>query len=125
MKYVILIVAGLVAVVVLAIGGGAYWITHAKLNFGDPAFADQFKQGFDRSCLANFQKGLEQRNITPTEAQRAEMNNMCVCAGDGVVEIANKRGGMTAPEITAAIESDPEFKSLTRSCAAQNGISMP
>jgi hypothetical protein len=123
--WIVLIVAGLVVVVALAIGGGAYWFAHAKVNFGDPNFTAQFKDGFDRSCMTNFQKGLDKRSIVPTDAQRVSMQNMCDCAGSGVVEIAQKRGGMTAAEITAAIKDDPEFKTLTRNCAAQNGITMP
>ena len=126
MKYVIWGIVGLMVLVVVAIGGGAYWVAHYKVDFKDPQVVAKFKESFNSTCIANFQKELAKKSATPApEVDLAKIDEVCTCARDGVVDAFAKRDGMTVTELATAMGSDPEIVGITNACSAKLGIANP
>jgi hypothetical protein len=124
-KYFIWGIVGLVVLVVVAGGVGAYWVAHYKVDFKDPQVAAKFKESFNGTCVANFQKELAKKNGTAPEVDLSKVDEVCTCARDGVVDAFAKRDGMTVTELATAMGSDPEIVGITNACSAKLGIAAP
>jgi hypothetical protein len=124
-KYVVWSIVGLVIVVVVAVAGFTYWGATMKVDLNDPQVAAKFKENFEASCAANFQKTLANHNVTATAEMLDKMHQLCTCGSDGTADMIKKRGGMSVVDMTTTLNSDPEFKEMNRACAARSGITLP
>ena len=125
MKWVAIIIGGLVLVVVLVSGIGFYFMNQRGVDLSDPNVASNFKDGFYKSCVTSAQKALEQKGIAANDQQTRTLQNICSCASDQTLQILSERKGMSLVEMTKAMISDPEVKSAMQTCAAQNGVTLP
>ena len=121
-KYIVFGVIGLVVLVVLAVGGAAYFI---KVDFSNPQTANGFKSSFASSCITTFKQRAEKASVTPTADQLAKVEAACTCAQDGIIEALAKRPPMSASELASVMANDPEIKNLTNACSTKAGIVMP
>ena len=122
MKYVLWAIVGLVAVVVAFLGVGYYWTTHAKVDFASPQIAGNFKETFNKNCIATAQKRASQGGVTLNAEQLDKLDKACSCARDAIVAALAKRPPMTVMEMAEVIQNDPEIKTITASCSAQVGL---
>jgi hypothetical protein len=121
-KYIVFGVIGLIVLVVLAVGGAAYFI---KVDFNNPQTAKGFKSSFASSCVTTFKQRAEKAKVPTTEDQVAKVEAACTCAQDGIIEALAKRPPMSATELASVMAEDPEIKSLTHDCSVKAGIVMP
>ena len=121
-KYIVFGIIGLVVLVVLAVGGAAYFV---KVDFSNPQTANGFKSSFATSCVTTFKQRAEKAGTAPTEDLLAKVEVACKCAQDGIVEALAKRPPMSATELASVMSNDPEIKNLTNACSASAGIAMP
>lgn len=122
MKILLWAIVGVIAIIVLVIGIGAYWATTATMDFKDQAVAGKFKETFNANCTATYTQRAKKAGKAIDNADRAKLEQACSCWRDGVVEALAKRAPMTAMQIATLIGQEPELKAIAQSCSRQSGI---
>lgn len=125
MKYLFYGIAGLIVLVVVVIGGGAYWLSNIKVDFKDPQMVGKFTETFTKNCVATYQKQLTKAGATPTAEQLVGAEAACKCARDPVIAALAKRPVMTVSELAGTMSTDPEILAITKSCSEAAGIAAP
>jgi hypothetical protein len=125
MKIALWAIGGIVAIIIVVMGVGAYWATSVTVDFKDPAVAGKFKDTFAANCTATYQQRASKAGKTVTDDQLGKLDQACACWRDGVVAALAKREPMTAMQIAGLMSSDPELKAIAQSCSTQSGIEEP
>ncbi len=118
MKYVLWAIVGLVAIVIAFIGVGYYWTTTAKVDFSNPQVAANFKDTFNGNCIARAKK-------SGVKLSDDQLDQLCTCTRDGVVDALAKRPPMTVMQMADAVSNDPELKQIADTCSAPFGVTVP
>ena len=122
MKYVLWVIGGIIAIIVVVMGVGAYWATSVKVDFKDQIVAGKFKETFNANCIATYQQRASKAGKPISGDQLDKLDQACACWRDGVVAALAKREPMTAMEIANIMSSDPELKTIAQGCSTQSGI---
>ncbi|HVT54154.1 MAG TPA: hypothetical protein VHE77_21435 [Dongiaceae bacterium] len=125
MKIALWALGGIIAIIIVVMGVGAYWATSVKVDFKDPAVATKFKDTFAANCVATYRQRASKAGQTIPEDQNAKLDQACACWRDGVVAALAKREPMTAMQIAGLLSSDPELKTIAQGCSTQSGIEEP
>jgi hypothetical protein len=125
MKYVLWAIGGIVAIIVVVMGVGAYWATSVKVDFKDQIVAGKFKETFNANCIATYQQRAKNAGKSAPGEQLDKLDQACACWRDGVVAALAKRDPMTAMQIASMLGTDPELKAIAQSCSTQSGIEEP
>jgi hypothetical protein len=125
MKIALWAIGGLIAIILVVFGVGAYWATTAKVDFKDQSIAGQFKQTFNANCVATYTQRAKKAGKSVEGGDLSKLDQACSCWRDGVVAALAKREPMTAMQIAGVVGSDPELKVIAQSCSTQSGIEEP
>ena len=125
MKIALWAIGGLIAIIVVVMGVGAYWATSVKVDFKDQIVAGKFKETFSANCIATYQQRASKAGKSVPGDQLDKLDQACACWRDGVVAALAKREPMTAMQIANMLGTDPELKAIAQSCSTQSGIQEP
>ncbi|MES1150519.1 MAG: hypothetical protein ABUL54_01390 [Dongia sp.] len=125
MKIALWAIGGVIAIIILVFGVGAYWATSVKVDFNDQSVAGQFKQTFNANCTATYTQRAAKAGKAVVADQLTKLDQACSCWRDGVVATLAKRAPMTAMQIAGLLGSDPELKAIAQNCSTQSGIEEP
>jgi hypothetical protein len=122
MKIALWAIGGLIAIIVVMFGVGAYWATSVNVDFKDPATADRYHQTLADNCVATYTQHASKIGKPLAEDQVGKLNQACACARDALMPALAKREPMTAMQLASVISSDPDLKTIAHGCFAQAGI---
>ena len=125
MKAVFYGLVGLIVLVIVVIGGGAYWLANIEVDFKDPQMVGKFTETFTKNCVATYQSKLTKAGAAPTPEQLVAAEAACKCARDPVIAALAKRPVMTVSELAGTMSSDPEILGITKTCSEAAGIAAP
>jgi len=125
MKYVFWGLLALIVLVVIVVGGGAYWLANIEVDFKDPQMVGKFTETYSKNCVATYQKQLTKAGTPPSEEQLVSAEAACKCARDPVIAALAKRPVMTVTQLASTMSTDPEILGITKSCAEAAGIANP
>jgi hypothetical protein len=125
MKIALWAIGGVIAIIVVLFGVGAYWATTMKVDFKDQAVAGKFKETFNANCVATYTQRAKKAGKTVGNDDLVKLDQACSCWRDGVVNALAKREPMTAMQIANVLGGDPELRAVSQSCSTQSGISEP
>jgi hypothetical protein len=125
MKIALWAIGGLIAIILVMFGVGAYWATSVTVDFNDQAVTGRFKETFNANCTATYTQRAKKAGKTVIGDQVAKLDQACSCWRDGVVATLAKREPMTAVQIAGVLGSDLELRSIAQNCSTQSGIEEP
>jgi len=125
MKIALWAIGGLIAIIIVMFGVGAYWATSVTVDFKDQVVAGKFKETFNANCTATYMQRAKKAGKTVAGDQLSKLDQACTCWRDGVVAALARREPMTAMQIASTLGSDPELQAIAKSCSTQSGIEEP
>ena len=120
MKWLLLIVFGVVMLVAIVFAGGFGFLMNVKTDVNDPNFAAKFTKAMTDLCLARA-KGEIGANLD--YQQEALVTQVCDCDMKAMTKILAKKGAKTPVEMQKAInDSEQEMDVAFNSCAQAYGL---
>ena len=124
MRFAILAGLGLVAVLLVVIGGGVHWFWHVQsIDLTDPQAVSKMHDLASTQCQASAQQSIASHGVALTQQMQNAVRHFCDCNADGDVQILERQKSVTISDINALAEN-PEARDVARHCAAQIGITM-
>ena len=123
MKIVLIGIGCAVAFIAVALAGLAWWGANQKINTNDPNMAENFKKGFERSCVEGIDKRMVAAGKTPTPTDDAKFTQLCGCMADDTMARASANGGIKISDIALHPEQfAQQMQESGKACAAKLGI---
>jgi hypothetical protein len=125
MKIALWAIGGVIAIIVVVMGVGAYWATSVTVDFNDQTTAARFKETFNANCVATYKQRAAKAGKALAGDQLGKLDQACSCWRDGVVAALAKRAPMTAVQIASQLPRDPNLRAIAQGCSTQSGIEEP
>ena len=127
MKVLLIVIACTVALIVVVVGGLAWWGINQRIDTSDPntakTFNESFKKGFERSCVDGIDKRLVAAGKPPSPEQDAKFTQLCGCMADDTIARADANGGMKISDILLHPEQfAQQMQESSKACAAKLGL---
>jgi hypothetical protein len=124
MKYALFAGLGLVAVLVIVIGGGVHWFWHVQtVDMTDPQAVTKMHDVASGQCQAQAKETLQNRGVPLSDRVLNTVRHFCDCNADGDVQLLERQKTVSMSDI-AGLAGSAEAKDVERHCAAQLGIQM-
>lgn len=123
MKWLLLIVAAFVMVVLLVLGGGFAWLMNVKTDVNDPNFAAKFRETMTGMCLQRAKSEMRGVGQALDYQQEALVKQVCDCDMKAMMKIVAKKNARTPVEMQKAVnDSETEMNAAFESCAQSYGL---
>ena len=123
MKTILYVVAGLVIVIAILVGGSITWVATKKMDVNSPAFAAKFGERLQKDCTDWAMTRVSVEDQTADYQRVALIKQVCACNAKELMRILKRNEGMTAIEMEKVIVAHAqEMNDAFKSCSLAYGV---